>query len=343
MRPLARLVVLVALAGTALPSARFPAAACPSGGGARTLAALTCPCAVSASPVQVPATQPAASLADCLDRAQKALASAKFDEAERALRQAVALEPTSVVAWVKLGQARYALKSWDAALEAFERALALQPDNVQILTNIGVCAHGRGDEQRARGALERTLQLDASNSRAHLFLARVEWAEGRSEPAEASFRRALEQARVEPIAAHDYGMFLYQSRRYGEARAVFERALTLLPDHPTTHLHLGLALDRTGEPVAARAHLQRFQELNDFSVAEHKLKLKLASLFESAQRDIEAGNPDAALATALAARELAENVPAVHVLLQRIYALLGRASDAEREAARARELGAERR
>lgn len=287
---------------------------------------------------QTQGSVPSPAVAELMARSQQALARARFAEAEAALREAVRLEPGQVGVWVTLGQACYPQKRWEPALEAFEKALSLAPGDTRILLNIGVCAHDAGDLDRARAALARVVAVDPADSRANLFLARIAWSKGEIEQAQRAFETSLASARPEPIAPYYHGLFLYQERRLEEARRAFERALSLMPDHPATHLNLGLVLDRLGRTELAQRHLARFRELNDLRIEAHKKKLRLSELFSSAQRDVDSGNYAAALATALAAQELADEVPAVHSLLAHVYRLLERTDDSAREAARAREL-----
>jgi Flp pilus assembly protein TadD len=284
------------------------------------------------------ASSPAPAVAELMARSQQSFARARYDEAEKTLREAARLEPSQVAIWVALGQACYAQKRWDPALEAFEKARMLAPGDARIDSNIGVCAHERGDLDRARDALERVVASNPSDSRANLFLARIAWSKGETERAEQLFGKALASERLEPIAPYYQGLFLYQERRLGEARVAFERALQSMPDHVASHMNLGLVLDRLGETEGSERHLARFRELNDLRVADHKRKLEVADRIASAQRDVDAGHYEAALANALAAQRLADEVPAVHSLLGSVYHLLGRADDSARETARAREL-----
>jgi Flp pilus assembly protein TadD len=64
------------------------------------------------------------------------------------LRQAVALEPGFVDAWVNLGVALAGAGRRDEARGAFERALALRPDHPEALANLGfvLAAEGRLDD-----------------------------------------------------------------------------------------------------------------------------------------------------------------------------------------------------
>ena len=70
-----------------------------------------------------------------------------------------------------------------------------------------------------------------------------------------------------PNAADTLGWVFYQKGAYQSARDLFEEALRLaekskMPDDPTLHYHMGLAYDKTNEPLKAREHLERVLKIN---------------------------------------------------------------------------------
>ena len=81
--------------------------------------------------------------------------------------------------------------------------------------------------------------------------------------AEQNFRRALQLDARDADAMQNYGWFLCQQQRYGEADAMFSRALAVpqYPDVPRTLLTQGICHARAGRFDAAEASLRRALEL----------------------------------------------------------------------------------
>ena len=67
-----------------------------------------------------------------LQRAEKAFLEDRFGEAARDCQEAVWLEPRNVLAWTRLGSARWASGEKDKAIKAFHSALALDPGNAEV-------------------------------------------------------------------------------------------------------------------------------------------------------------------------------------------------------------------
>ena len=118
----------------------------------------------------------------------------------------------------------------------------------------------------------------------------------------------------------------------------FERALEIDPYHPGAHLNLALVLQRRGDAARAQVHMQRFRALSEVAVGEERKRVRVTALLRSAEREIEAGNLDAALASALAALEAGPEFAPVHAVLGRVWGFLGRAEDAARAQATAERL-----
>jgi len=160
---------------------------------------------------------------DAAADARSAAATSLRDEASRADRAALAVDPSSAAAENGLGLlAIDAGRPADAA-RAFERAAAIDPNNASYWTNLGNARRASGDRRGAEEAYRRALAIDA---------------------------RAAD-------AANGIGVLLVESQRAGEAVAWFERALAAAPDLVDARLNLGIALQETGNAArAAEAYRQ---------------------------------------------------------------------------------------
>lgn len=142
----------------------------------------------------------------------------RFDEAERAFAEALALAPDYALAWMNLGCARMNAQRFAVAAEAFARGLALRPDDGTAWVRLATC--------------QRNL--------------------GRREPAIATLRIAL---RYRPLAADlwlDLGLLLLAQGRRAEVLAVQDRLAELDPER-SQRLQQALGKVRSGRSRAAAA------------------------------------------------------------------------------------------
>ena len=171
-----------------------------------------------------------------LQTGRQLLDAGRLVEAERAFMAAVAKTPSDAGAWNWLGSARFALKHWTPAIEAFEKCRALAPKNTDVLGNIGVCWFSLTEFDKARECFEQAVALDDKCARCHMFLGRIASNRGDDARTESEYKLAVANARDEPLAPFYFGLFLFQQRRLGEAKAAFELCLELSPDTPGAHL-----------------------------------------------------------------------------------------------------------
>ena len=67
-----------------------------------------------------------------LQRSERAFLDERYGEAARDAQQAAWLEPRNVLAWTRLGSARWATGETERAVQAFHSALALDPENAEV-------------------------------------------------------------------------------------------------------------------------------------------------------------------------------------------------------------------
>lgn len=136
----------------------------------------------------------------------------------------------------------------------------------------------RGDLARGTAAYRMALQRDSLNVDALAGLARVYQLQNRTTPADTYRRRAFH-------LAYSGGLDLLASRQLESARAQFEAAARIMPDHPLAHLRLGDVLVEAGQPDSAVVEYERAVALNPgFSEA----RTSLAKAYLAAGRLLEA-------------------------------------------------------
>jgi len=287
-------------------------------------------------PQAAPASQ--APAASDLARAAELYRAGQHVQAETLLRAWLQRAPQDGEACALLGTVLSAQRRYADAAEAFERATRLLPPNAVLFVNLAVARFESQQLAGARAACEQALALDAGDSRAQLFLARIAVQEGDFARAERAFVAALAAPKVEPLAWYHRGVFLRQERRLDEAVAALQRAVELTPAVAGAHLNLGLALQQLGKPAEAEPHLARFRQLSEIQTGEQALRARLNQLLRGAQRDLEGGNTQAALAALEQAQSAAPDQPLVYELRSLVYARLGRTAESEAQARQARAL-----
>lgn len=102
---------------------------------------------------------------DLVDKADKACADGKWDEAAQVLQQAIDSEPDNpgnILLLSNLGMVRYNLGLDSLAIETFNRALSIAPSSVTILANRAKVHTAMGHEQEAFDDYSRIMLLDST-------------------------------------------------------------------------------------------------------------------------------------------------------------------------------------
>ena len=94
-----------------------------------------------------------------------------FDEAARAYRHALAIDPDLVPALINLANIHYARDEIAEAQALYERARALEPDVFEAHFNLGNICHDLGRYRDAQSCYRRALSLNPTYADAHFYLA----------------------------------------------------------------------------------------------------------------------------------------------------------------------------
>jgi len=141
----------------------------------------------------------------------------------------------------------------DEALRADRAALALDPDSAVALNGVGLLAADENRPADAARAFERATALDPNNASYWANLGNAKRATGDRTGADQAYRRALEADAHQPDAANGLGVLLVEAQRPAEAVSWFERALAAAPNLVEARLNLGIALQQSGDPTRAAA------------------------------------------------------------------------------------------
>lgn len=134
----------------------------------------------------------------------------------------------------------------------------------RIRTELAVNYFEQGQTAVALDELRQALAADPGFPAAHNLRALIHMRLGDLRQAEDSFRRAVALNPRDADTLHNYGWFLCEQRRFGEAQRHFEQALAdaLYPGRAKTLMTQGLCLARAGQRAEAERALARSYELD---------------------------------------------------------------------------------
>jgi predicted Zn-dependent protease len=202
-------------------------------------------------------------IANLIHRTYLLIEGQRYQEAVPLLRQLIAKEPDTPLAYAQLGQCFVSLKDYPQAVTVLRKAVELRPDMTLPHFQLGVALLETRDIAGAVPELETVVARVPRWEEAHLLLQ----------------------------------MAYAQTDRMPEAIKECEKVLEFDPDHYGTNLLLGRVLELTGEPANALPRLKK-------------------------------------------AAALDPKAPEPHTFLAEAYGQLGRKTDAARERATAKRLGA---
>ena len=180
------------------------------------------------------------------ERGVKHFEAREASQAFAALREAVALDPTSALYRDILGLVLTQLQRPDLALEQFREAVGLDPQFADAHFHLGVA------------------QAES-----------MQWSE-----AVTAYRKALAlpTLTVPDLAQQNLGLALYHLRQYAEAEQALRFAISLNPEMQAAYYHLGLVLTAQGRLEDARAAFIRTKALDLATPFGEAAGLRLNSL-----------------------------------------------------------------
>lgn len=212
---------------------------------------------------------PAAAMTDevrsMCSESERLINSGKTREAISLLNRAATMDPSCGEVHGYLGMALQNSMKTKEAVEEYKKAIELNPQMSFINVNIGNCY----------------LNLDSPAQAVPYFQKYLE--QNPNAPDAASVRMAIQKAGARGSlndlrGVMEKGQSLMQSRRYAEARSLFEQAVAISPDFAPAHFYLGYARSESGDINGAIDEFQKCLSL-DGSVKE--AVLNIASCYQS--------------------------------------------------------------
>lgn len=204
-------------------------------------------------------------------------------QARRLAEAAIELEPDyarahTIVAWTYLMDfSSYWVDDPDRTLaQAYEtarKAVSLDDHNAYAFMALGASENWLGRHDRAIANMRRAIELNPSDADAHAYYANVLVFAGRAGEALKELETAM---RLNPHYPGSYLQFLgrvyFTQRRYEEAEAAFERAVTINPGWPWAHLILAATQAALGKIEEAKVEVAAAQEISPALTLRHAPK-----------------------------------------------------------------------
>ncbi len=162
----------------------------------------------------------------------------RYEDAEKAFRRVVELQPTLSPTWANLGHVYTKLKQPSDAVAAYQRAIVLDPGNATLYQDLGHVYSDMGNSKKATEMYEKGAQLAGSQdpkkvAQSQYFIAANHLNSGRNSEAMEFLRKTL-AADPEHGDAHFYlGVLLLQQNRMEEALDHLEKHLKFAPQSST--------------------------------------------------------------------------------------------------------------
>jgi Flp pilus assembly protein TadD len=166
-------------------------------------------------------------------------------QAEIHCRRALALNPKYVAAHRILAELLRERNAPDA-LAGYDRLMELDPDSFMVHNNRGLLLNKLGRRREADASFARALELEPGNPHVR-FNQLMMRPDGDPVEARECCLRALEERPDDPDIMTNLAIVLQFCGRYDEAKAQYERVLSIAPDHLSAQFNRSLLLLLQGE------------------------------------------------------------------------------------------------
>ncbi len=186
----------------------------------------------------------------------------RVEDAIRAARRALEIEPDLGVAYYNLGNLYAGQGQFDVAEKYFKEALRIYPNYAEARANFGQLLAEGGDLDAGIRYFRRAIELNPSISRAHLNLGVALAKQGKLDEAVSPLREAARLKPDAPEASFYLGSVYAAQNRYADAEAAFAQALRIQPDFAPAHQSLAQLFALQGKKVEALRHYQEALRLS---------------------------------------------------------------------------------
>lgn len=184
----------------------------------------------------------------------------RFDRAEEAYREVIALNPEYRGAWLNLGNNAYRQHEYRDALRYYRQEQENHP-SAEVFTYMGRSYVALGEVDSAEQTYKQALNVDSAFNEAHARLGQLYEDEGELEEALTHSRQALRSEPDNPKYRYAVGTQLLQLDRPEEAVGYLEDVAEEMPWHQGAHYNLGQALIRLGRQSEGKELISKSDSL----------------------------------------------------------------------------------
>jgi Tfp pilus assembly protein PilF len=173
--------------------------------------------------------------------------------------------PSSSRLWFALGFANFKLDKNEEAERALRKVIELDPKFAPAFAYLGLLRAKTGDYAEAISLYERALAADPKLAVVHHLIAdtMLKQANADSKVIETHLRRAAEMDPAFMPARLSLGKLFMRSQRWTEAIGEFEQVIKLDPNATEAYYQLGLAYGRLKRTAEAQSAMASFKRLSD--------------------------------------------------------------------------------
>src|SRR5579864_1698917 len=173
-----------------------------------------------------------------------------YPDALKFYQQALDKNPSSADALKGVIFTYSAQKEYDQAIAAVNAQIAKSPNNSSFYEQLGTVLYdGKKDLKGAETALRKAIELDKNNSDALLKLGKLLAEEGDIDQALATFQQSIKDNPRE-ISFYILSGELYEKKKdWDKAKAMYQQALSLVPDHSLASNNLAYVILEQGGNV----------------------------------------------------------------------------------------------
>jgi tetratricopeptide (TPR) repeat protein len=256
-----------------------------------------------------------------------------YVEAEKSLKQVIALKPDKVDAYYILGNTYSKTGKYDLAEQNYKKMMELAPeDQRSTIALIGI--YETTNQNAKRIALMERIADANEDEEMWLAIGNLYDQEANPEKAKSSFRRALEINPEYSTANVRLALKLYDEERYAESIPYLEKAFDQAPDNDLISRRLAVAYQRSNRMEDAIARYEGLIQSNPTSPQAYLNVVGLYRTLASDAKDTAVANQynKKAIDTINALKAIDPNNAYVYLNLAAIYLSQGKYNEAETNA-----------
>ncbi len=196
------------------------------------------------------------------------------EEAQTSYREALRLDPAFSWAYSNLGSLYKKMGKYDEAEKAYREALRLDPCDAIAEYNLGLLYQALGKNDEAEKAYTEALRLEPGYVKAHFNLGNLYKKMGKKEEAEKAYRKALRLEPGDASAQYNLGLLYHSMGRCDDAEEAYMAALTINPEYIKSHNNLGILYEKMKRQGDAEMSYKRAIALDpNYAKAKNNLAL----------------------------------------------------------------------